>query len=592
MTAPGLRETLAAILAADAAGYSRLMEADAQATVIALDQARGVFRQQIEAFQGRLIDTAGDSVLAVFESAASAASAALAIQADLGKVQQAKSEDRRLRFRIGLHLGDVIQKPDGSAYGGGINIAARLQALAEPGGITASDAIRGAVKGRVDAGFADLGEQRVKNVAEPVRAWRLVPGDPTAIAHAAVRMDAAVPGFGGRPAVAVLPFDNMSGDPAQESFADGLAEDILTRLAMWRWLPVIARNSSFTYKGRSVNVKEVGRELGARYVLEGSVRRAGERLRVTGQLIDASNGHHLWAEKYDRRVDDLFEIQDEITDSLCAALEAVIGRAEVERARVRPPASLDVWEAYQRGRWHAMRLTRADLDEAETLFRRSHALDGTAAQPLAGLGGVAALRGMFRWAPPPLMFTEAAAHARAAVALDPINAQAVGLLGTVSAMLGKLDEGLSLGLQSTRLNPSNVLAYHSLASIHLWRGEAEQGVAAAERAIRLSPNDPLLHMYLSIQSACLYSQRQYARAVDAAQMTAQRAPHYPLGWRGLANALGQTGRIEEAEQALARFLEMVPGYTSEAVARETAPFREEAEFQHYLEGLRRAGWSG
>jgi adenylate cyclase len=183
-------------------------------------------------------------------------------------------------------------------------------------------------------------------------------------------------------------------------------------------------------------------------------------------------------------------------------------------------------------------------------------------------------------------------HARAAVALDPINAQAVGLLGGVSAMQGKLDEGLSLAIQSTRLNPSNAQAYHSLAAIHMWRGEADRGIAAAERAIRLSPNDPLLHMYLSNQSACLYGQRQYEHAVDAARLTAQRAPHYPMGWRGLANALGQTGRIDEARDALARFLELVPDYTSEAVARETAPFRDEAEFQHYLEGLRRAGWTG
>jgi adenylate cyclase len=218
--------------------------------------------------------------------------------------------------------------------------------------------MRGAVKGRVAAGFADLGEQRVKNIAEPVRAFKLLPGDPSAIAHAVVAMDAPVPGFGGRPAIAVLPFDNLSADADQQYFADGLAEDILTRLAAWRWLPVIARNSSFTYRGRSADVKEVGRALGARYVLEGSVRRAGERLRVTGQLIDATNGHHLWAEKYDRKVDDLFAIQDEITDSLCAALQSAIGVAEIERARIKPPASLDAWEAVARGEFHLDHFTR------------------------------------------------------------------------------------------------------------------------------------------------------------------------------------------------------------------------------------------
>jgi adenylate cyclase len=290
-----MKRRLAAILAADAAGYSRLMAIDDQATLAALDAARTVFREQAEAQQGQIIDTAGDSVLAVFGTAAGAVAAALAIQAQVDELAHAEPEDRRLRFRIGIHLGDVIEKADGTVYGDGVNIAARLQALAEPGGIAVSDSIRSAVKGKADAVFTDLGEQAVKNVADPVRTHAVVSAQGALAAATGVDLCAPVPGFGGRPAIAVLPFANLSGDPGQEYFADGLAEDILTRLALWRWLPVIARNSSFSFKGRAVVVKALGRALGARYVLEGSVRKAGNRVRVTGQLIDAETGHHLWA---------------------------------------------------------------------------------------------------------------------------------------------------------------------------------------------------------------------------------------------------------------------------------------------------------
>jgi adenylate cyclase len=592
MTADRGRETLAAILAADAHGYSRLMDADARATVAALDAAREVFRRHIDAQHGRLVDMAGDSVLAVFDTAVGAAAAALAVQADLGTAQQPLPDAQRLRFRIGLHLGDVIQKADGSAYGSGINVAARLQTLAEPGGITASDAIRGAVKGRVAAGFADLGEQRVKNIAEPVRTFKLLPGDPSAIAHAVVAMDAPVPAFGGRPAIAVLPFDNMSADPDQQYFADGLAEDILTRLAAWRWLPVIARNSSFTYRGRSVDVKEVGRALGARYVLEGSVRRAGERLRVTGQLIDATNGHHLWAQKYDRKVDDLFAIQDEITDSLCAALQSAIGVAEFERARVKQPASLDAWECVARALPLIHHATRDGLVEAETWCRRAHELDPGSARPLASLAMIGNFRGIYGWAVPKESFATAAAFARQALAVDAADSVAHGALAMALAVAGRADEAMPLALRATELNPSNARARHCLCTVCLLRGDVAQGLAAAERAIRLSGSDPALYMYLSLLGVGYYMDKNYERSAELQRLATECGPHYPMAWRGLASALGQLGRIDEAKAALARFLELVPSYTSEAAARAMMNFRDDALFQHYLEGLRKAGWQG
>jgi adenylate cyclase len=297
-------------------------------------------------------------------------------------------EVSRMRFRIGMHLGDVIEKADGSVYGDGVNIAARLEALAEPGGATVSESIRTAVKGKVNAEFEDQGEQQVKNIADPLRVYSVKAVVDTLLAITGVDVSQPVAGLSCRPAIAVLPFANLTGDPDEEYFADGLAEDILTRLAMQRWLPVIARNSSFAYRGRNVDVKTVRRMLGARYVLEGSVRKAGNRVRVTGQLIDATTGHHVWAERYDRVLEDLFAIQDELTDGIVGALESTAMRLEGERARRKPPANLDAWDADLRGWWHLQRFTREDFAAAMPLFRRSLELDTSRAGPHAGIAMV------------------------------------------------------------------------------------------------------------------------------------------------------------------------------------------------------------
>ena len=317
MNESDIRQRLAAILAADAAGYSRLMAADERATLAALDAARAVFRQRIEAHQGRVIDMAGDSVLAVFETASGALQAALAIQGDLTARSAASDPERRMAFRVGVHLGDVIEKPDGTVYGDGVNIASRLEGLAEPGGVTVSDAVQCAIRQGVEASFEDLGLQQVKNIERPVRAFRVRIVRSPAPAVAGERID--------KPTIAVLPLDNMSGDPQQEFFADGITEDIITELSRFRDLFVISRNSSFKYKGRAVDVQAFARELGVQYVVEGSVRKAGNRVRITVQLIDAETNRHLWAERYDRELADIFAIQDEVTQAIAATLP---GRVE------------------------------------------------------------------------------------------------------------------------------------------------------------------------------------------------------------------------------------------------------------------------
>jgi adenylate cyclase len=341
-----MKQLLAAILVADVAGYSMLMAVDERATVTALDAARAVFRNWIEPNHGRVVDMAGDSVLVVFETATGAMSAALAIQDELRRLAVDVAEERRMLFRIGLHLGEVFEKPDGSVYGDGVNVAARLQALADPGGIVLSDAMRWAVKGKCPVEIQDAGAHQVKNIAEPLRVFKLgLPRSPSIPPSAPGGSQASrsrpmdfMP-LPDKPSIAVLAFSNMSSDPQQEYFCDGISEDIITELSRFRSLLVIARNSSFTYKGRAADVRAVGKELGVRYVLEGGVRRAGSRIRLTAQLIDAVSGSHLWAEKYDREVTEIFDIQEELTQRVVVSIAPFIEEAERERLRLRPPAS-------------------------------------------------------------------------------------------------------------------------------------------------------------------------------------------------------------------------------------------------------------
>ncbi|HET7526761.1 MAG TPA: adenylate/guanylate cyclase domain-containing protein, partial [Burkholderiaceae bacterium] len=365
-----LKQRLAAILAADVAGYSRLMAADERATVQSLDAARALFRSCIQSHQGRVIDMAGDSVLAVFETAAGAVLAALDVQQEIEAALDGVADDRRMRFRIGVHLGDVIEKGDGTVYGDGVNIAARLEGLALPGGITVSDAVECALRNKVSARFVDQGEQSVKNIAHPVRAFRVQAVAPTAPA-AAARDDP----FADKPSIIVLPFVNMSGVPEQEYFADGLTEDILTDLSRFRELFVISRNTSFKYKGQAVDVKKVAHDLGVRYVVEGSVRKAGNRVRITVQLIDAASDRHVWAERYDRELEDIFDIQDEVTSAIVATLPGRLEADARSRAERKPPANLAAYECVLEAKVLHHRSNRAENERALGLIHRAIELD-------------------------------------------------------------------------------------------------------------------------------------------------------------------------------------------------------------------------
>jgi TolB-like protein len=581
-----IEQKLAAILAADVAGYSALMGDDERATVATLDAYRAVFRAHVGDENGRVVDTAGDSVLAVFPSTIGAVRAALAIQNDLAKRNEALPEHRRMHFRIGVNLGDVIEKTDGTVYGDGVNIAARLESLADPGGLTISGTTFDQIDGKLDIGFAFLGEKEVKNIAKPVRAYsaeldttKATPQPPAKEAE--------------RPSIAVLAFENLSGDPDQEYFADGIAEDLITELSRLRWLQVTARISSFTYKGQAIDMRQVGRELGVRYVVEGSVRRGGERVRITAQLIDTATGNHLWAERYDRDLADIFALQDEITETLVAALQVEVGEFERERARRKPAESLDAWEAYQRGMWHLCQFDAENLPEARRLLRRAIDLDPGFVQPHAAMGFSHFIElTNFPSETPLIKLEEALRFASQAVALDDKDALAHFILGRIRTMRGDYNSAIAESRLAIDLNPSLAFGHYGLGVALWWTGRSEEAISALDTAIRLSPRDPFIWVSHNMRAVAHLSAGNFEAAVeDARQATRTKTSVYwPLSV--LASALALIGEQEEAEITFKKLLELKPDYTLETALAGYAPLNPEALrplLGTFIKGLRKAG---
>ncbi len=588
MTEGVLRQRLAAIMAADAAGYSRLMAADEVRTIELLDAARAVFRVRIESNQGRVVDTAGDSVLAAFETATGAVTAALEIQDELGALAAGEPDGKRLRFRIGIHLGDVIEKADGTIYGDGVNVAARLQALAEPGGVMVSDVVCGAVRDRVPATFDDQGEHGVKNIARPVRAFRLLAGTPAAElpAPAARREDEPRR----LPSVAVLPFANLSGDPGQEYFADGITEDIITALSRNRWLSVVARNSTFALKGQASDVRRVARELGADYVVEGSVRRAGDRLRVTAQLIDGVSGNHIWAERYDRDLADIFAVQDEVTATIAARIEPELGTVERERAQRKPTEDLDAWDCYHLGLSHMYRFDRDGNREAQRLFRQAIAFDPSFATAHARLAYCAVLEMVyFDAAPTPEALDEALALAKRAVALD--DRDAFSHLAVARVLLARREYGEALARcrTSLELNPAFAQAHCAMGDALCYSGRPEEAILEFEEAIRLSPQDPWRWAFLSYEALARICLGQDAEAVELAQ-AALRVPNCQY-WANahLVSALGHLGAEAAASDAVAELLRRKPEFTCRYAEEHLFYLESRAQLERYVDGLRKAG---
>jgi adenylate cyclase len=471
-----MERRLAAILAADVVGYSRLMGEDETGTLRRLKSLRTELVQPtITERKGRVVKLMGDGLLAEFPSVVEAVQCAVDIQQSMTGREADLPDGRRIRLRIGVNLGDIIVEGS-DIYGDGVNVAARLEGLAEPGGVCISGKVREEVRNKLSAAFEDLGEQKVKNIAEPVRVYRW---DHAGVDRAPGMMsaDETLP-LPDKPSIAVLPFDNMSGDPEQEYFSDGITEDIITELSRFRSLFVIARNSSFHYKGRSPKVQDIGRELGVQYVVEGSVRKAGNRVRITTQ---------------DRDLEDIFSLQDEMTQTIVGAVEPELSAAERERAARKSPESLDAWETYQRGLWHLWSFTREGFAEAQRLLRRAHELDPGFATAYAFESYAHYLEAMLGFAQAPDENLEAALKAaKKSLALDDKDPVAYFAMGRVYMSRGEHDASVAALKTTLVLNPSFALAYHGLGVALMLSGRLDEAAEALDKAIRLSPRDPVL----------------------------------------------------------------------------------------------------
>ncbi len=583
---------LAAILVADVVGYSRLMEADEAGTLAALiTHRRELIDSTISEFRGRIVKTTGDGMIVEFASVVDTVQCGVDIQHAMPERNADVPDDRRIEFRVGINLGDVIVEGD-DLYGDGVNVAARLEGLCGSGEVYVSGIVHDQVEGKLKAAFDDLGEQTVKNITKPIRVYRArtAAAEPTAAPVPAGEGDTGMAlSLPAKPSIAVLPLDNMSGDAEQEYFADGITEDIITELSRFNSLFVIARNSTFTFKGQSLEIKEIGRRLGVRYVVEGSVRKAGKRLRITAQLIDAVTDAHLWAERYDRDLDDIFDVQDEVTQAIVTAIEPHLASTERERARRKPPENLGAWESYQRGLWHLYRHTADDSAEGQEAFRRAIELEPDFAAPHAALAFllyyevVGGLVG-----DPGDRLSRALAEARAAIAADEWDAFGHEVLGRILLLHGEHDASIAAHETSLALNPNYANAHYGLAFALCFTGQPEQAMRELDEAERLSPHDPLLWAFMVIKSFALTLLRRY----DEALVWAKRGQQGPTltAWAYFTEAvpLAHLGRDEEARQALERAFTIKPDLST-GYFEQVLRFKDPAEMDHVMGGLYKAG---
>ena len=542
MAGARVERRLAAILAGDVAGYSRMMGADEEGTLLRLNAHRREFLEpKIAEHRGRIVKRTGDGVLIEFASAVDATRCAVEIQRGMIERNAAVPEDKRIELRIGIHIGDVIIE-DGDIFGDGVNIAARLESSANPRGICISDDVYRQVHGKLDANFQDGGEQELKNISRPVRIYRLQSGGRAA------------------EAAALALFQNLSGDPEQEYFADGMVEDIITGLSRIKWLFVIARNSTFTYRGRAVDVKQVGRELGVRYVLEGSVRKATDRVRITGQLIDSASGTHVWAERYDRKFDDIFALQDEITLSVVGAIEPSLRLAEAERVKRKRPDSLDAYDLVLQAQAGVYTRMPAPSTKALTLLERALALDPTYALAHAYAAEChhsIYLRGGLREE----SRTASIRHAEAAIEYGQDDALALTFAGFVIGM-DKHDRAAAFSAFEAALtiSPSSAVTYIQGSVILAFSGEAERAIEWAERGLRLSPFDPWRSSALVGLAFAYFHRARYEDALAAALKATQISPGFSTSHMLRAASLAKIGRTDEAKASAARVLELQPGF--------------------------------
>jgi len=588
LTGERVERRLAAVLAADVAGYSRLMGRDEERTLANLKSFRKTLVDPaIAAHRGRIVKTTGDGLLVEFASAVDAARCGVDVQRGMAAKNADVPQDVRIEFRIGIHVGDIIID-DNDIFGDGVNIAARLEGIAEPGGVCISDDAQRQIRGKVDIAFDDMGLQTLKNIAEPMRAWRMQVGFALAAALPKDVPDGSghAPALPDKPSIAVLPFQNMSGDPEQEYFADGMVEDIITALSRVRSFFVIARNSSFTYKGRAVDIKQVGRELAVRYVLEGSVRKAGGKVRITGQLIEAATGHHVWADRFDGNLEDVFDLQDRVTESIVGAIEPSLRQAEIGRARAKSTANLDAYDCYLRALHSFYQITREGLASACEYLTLAIEKDPHYALAEAFLSFCYAMRQLGE-------LGQLNDRARAlelaedAVKLEPDDPATLRCAGHALAFFGHHDRGLALLEKAAGLNLNGSQVLNSLGWVKNYACvEPDQAIAHFERAIRLSPRDPETSPMLNgIAFAHLIAGRN-EQALILAQRCIDDSPQYPSGYRAKILALGNLGRWQEAKAAADVLLTYDPAFT---ISSRMPAFRDLDFRQKYWDALRAAG---
>ena len=583
-----MERRLAAILAADVVGYSRLVGEDEEGTLRTLSACREVIDGLVASHHGRVFGSAGDSVIAEFASPVEAVRCAVNIQRDLETRNAGIPENKRMRFRMGVNLGDVVVDGD-NLMGEGVNVAARLEGLAEPGTVNVSGSVHEQVRNKLDVGFDFLGPQVLKNIAEPVPVFRvrLEPRSSTSPLAASERSPESL-ALPEKRSIVVLPFENLSEDPEQGYFSDGITEDIITELSKFRSLFVIARSSSFSFRGQSPEVKEVSRRLGVRYVVEGSVRRSGNRVRIAAQLIDAVADAHLWAERYDRVLEDIFTVQDEVTEAIVAAIAPELGKAEQQLATSKKLENLNVWEVYQRGMWHLYQRTKDDLAEARRLFEAALSLDPGLSLACSALVDAYYYEVVLGLADSVAENRNKALQvARRAVELDPDDAAAHCAMG--KARIVRREHALAVpDLQlAIDLNPSSAWAHYGLGAAAVFSGHAREAIRHLERAIRLSPRDQHMGSFMVRLAEAYLVKRDYPGAVQWARKALQQQGFQWSRYAALLAGLGFLGEREEARRVLDECLAQRPNF-SVTMVRDGHLYTDAAALDHYLEGLRHA----
>jgi TolB-like protein/class 3 adenylate cyclase len=585
---------LAAVLAADVVGYSRLMGLDEEGTLARLKAARkAIVDPVLASHRGRIVKTTGDGMLVEFASAVDAVRSSLEVQRSMIEQNAAVPLDQRIEFRIGIHVGDIIFD-DNDIFGDSVNIAARLEGISEPGGVCMSDDAYRQVRGKVEIACDDMGPQPLKNIAEPMRAWRVRFGGQIGSkvqpgSHAGQAPALALPD---KPSIAVLPFQNMSGDPEQDYFADGMVEDIITGLSRSKSLFVIARNSSFTYKGKAVDIKQVGRELGVRYVLEGSVRKAGNRVRITGQLVNAETANHIWADRYDSTLEDIFDLQDRVTTSVIGAIAPQLEWAEIARAQRKPTESLQAYDYYLRALASFYRFTPEANIEALKLTRTANNLDPGYAAPFA-LGATCYVqRWGFGWNIADAEDeTEARRLTRRALELGKDDPQVLALAGqALGLFIGEVQEGSALLARAISLDPNLAAARFWNGYVQLYLGDGDAAIEQFQIGLRMSPLDPRIYLAQNGIAAAHFSAGRYEDGSLWAKIAVQQNPNFVAAHHTLMACLAMAGRVEEARQAWAVARQIDPTQRLSTVLNKRYRLRRSKDIiRRYAEAFRIVG---